>query len=146
MVWSCKQNASGKASQTSFTCESKRGKADGTTTNTMGKLHWRFRMEPLGASTKWNVGSCGGPWCVAAQSWSAAPATLTDMSGLERRRRSISKNFTPPYSLILLSLLSEHVLKQKLSLNMPKNALFLLKNRKQVDERYFCWILYNLDK
>jgi len=51
--------------------ESKREKAGETTTNTMGSLHWESWMEPLGASTKRNVGSGGGPWCVAAQSWAA---------------------------------------------------------------------------
>jgi len=30
-------------------------------------------MEPVGASTKQNVGSGGGLWCVAAQSWAAVP-------------------------------------------------------------------------
>jgi len=81
MVWPCKQNASEKVSQTSFICETKREKAGGTTTNTLARLHWGFRMEPLGASTKRYVGGGGRPWCVADQSWAAAPATLTDMSG-----------------------------------------------------------------
>jgi len=44
-------------------------------------------MEPLGASNKQNVGRGGGPWCVAAQSWAAAPATLTDMSGLWKKKK-----------------------------------------------------------
>jgi len=74
MVWSCKQNASGKASQTSFTCESKREMAGGM--NTMGGLHWGSWMEPLGASTKWNVGNGGRPWCVAAQSFSERRKSL----------------------------------------------------------------------
>jgi len=39
----------------------------------------------LGASIKRNVGCGGGPWCVAAQSWAAAPATFTDMSGRWRK-------------------------------------------------------------
>jgi len=38
-------------------------------------------MEPVEATTKRNVVSGGGPWCVAAQSWAAAPATHTDISG-----------------------------------------------------------------
>jgi len=61
MVWSCKQNASEKASQTSFTFESKREKTGGTTTNTMSRLHSGSWMEPLGALTKRNVESGGGP-------------------------------------------------------------------------------------
>jgi len=61
-------------------------KAGGTTTNTLARLHWGYWMEPLGASTKRNVESGGGPWCVAAQSWAAAPATLTDMSGLWKKK------------------------------------------------------------
>jgi len=52
----------------SFTCKSKSEKLIG--------------RPPLGASAKQNVGGGGGPWCVAAQSWAAVPATLTDMSGL----------------------------------------------------------------
>jgi len=48
-----------------LTCKSKREKAGGTTTNTLARLHWGSRMEPLRASTKWNVGGGGGPWCVA---------------------------------------------------------------------------------
>jgi len=39
MVWPCTQNTSRKAFQTSFTCESKREKTGGTTTNTLGRLH-----------------------------------------------------------------------------------------------------------
>jgi len=79
MVWPCKQNASGKAFKTSFTCESEREKKpSGTTTNTLGRMDGtaedmdgttlRKWMEPLGASTKRNVGGGSGPWCVAAQS------------------------------------------------------------------------------
>jgi len=48
-------------------------------TNTLKWLHWGSRMELLGASTKRNDGGSGRPWCVAAQSWAAAPANLTDM-------------------------------------------------------------------
>jgi len=47
MVWPCKQNALGKVFQTSFTCESKRKKAGGTTTNTQARLPY---IEDLG----WN--------------------------------------------------------------------------------------------
>jgi len=39
MVWPYKQNALGKASQTSFTCEIKREKAGGTDYKTLGRLH-----------------------------------------------------------------------------------------------------------
>jgi len=44
-------------------------------------------MEPIGAVTKGNVGSGGGPWCVAAQSWAAdAPQSSRTWAGAERRR------------------------------------------------------------
>jgi len=72
-----------EASQTSFTCESRR-KAGGMTINMLGRLHWGSWMEPVGASTMQNVGSGGGPQCVVAQSWAAASATLIDMSRLRR--------------------------------------------------------------
>jgi len=45
MIWQCKQNASGKASQTSFTCESKREKASG-----QPRTRWQDYIEDLG----WN--------------------------------------------------------------------------------------------
>jgi len=41
--------------------KSKRKKASGTTTNTLARLHLGSRMEPLGVSTKQNVGGGGGP-------------------------------------------------------------------------------------
>jgi len=44
-------------------------------------------MEPLGASIKRNVGGNSGPWRGAAQSWAAAPATLTDMSGHWKKKK-----------------------------------------------------------
>jgi len=52
MVWPCKQNASGKASQTSFTCESKTEKAKWDDHERDGQdyiedLRWnRLRLKP----------------------------------------------------------------------------------------------------
>jgi len=59
-----------------------------TTTNTLAKLHWGYWMESPGALPKRNVGGGGGPWCVAAQSWAAAPATFTDMSGFWKMKKN----------------------------------------------------------
>jgi len=108
MVWSCKQNALGKVSQTSFTCESKREKACGT--NTLATLHWGFWMEPLGASTKRNVGGGDRPWCVAAQSWAAAPATLTDMSGHWKKKKKHLRKEKNEFIFILRLSLSNWLL------------------------------------
>jgi len=54
------QNASGKASQTSFTCESERETVSWTIANTLGRLHRGYWMVPLGVSTKQNVGGVVG--------------------------------------------------------------------------------------
>jgi len=69
----------GKASQTSFTCKSKREKGQWDDHETLERLHWGSWVEPVGTSTKWNVGGGGGPWFVATQSWAAASAILTDI-------------------------------------------------------------------
>jgi len=60
-----------------FSYLSKRKRASGM--NTLGRLHWGSWMEPLRTSAKWNVESGGGPWCVVAQSWAAAPKNHEDM-------------------------------------------------------------------
>jgi len=60
-----------KRKETSF-YESKKEKAGGTTTNTLGRLHWVSRMKPVGFSTKQNAGCGGRRWSVAAQSWAVS--------------------------------------------------------------------------
>jgi len=65
VVWPCKQNASGKASQTNFTCESK--KSGGMISNRLGRLHWgsrmewnRFRINQAKSWKWWWTEMCGG--------------------------------------------------------------------------------------
>ena len=41
-------------------------------------------MESLGTSPKRNDGGDGRPWGVAAQSWAAAPATLTEKRAMKK--------------------------------------------------------------
>jgi len=48
-------------------------------------------MEPFGDSTKRNVDGGGRPWCVATQSWAAAPAIFTDMCGHWKKKKIILK-------------------------------------------------------
>ena len=41
-------------------------------------------MESLGTSPKRNDGGDGRPWGVAAQSWTTAPATLTEKRAIKK--------------------------------------------------------------
>jgi len=59
-------------------------KAGGTTTNTLGRLHWESWMKPHAVSTKRNVRGDGGPWYVAAQPWTCCPR---NPHGHERARK-----------------------------------------------------------
>jgi len=76
----CKQNASKKASQTSFT--------SGTTVNTLGKLHWGSRMESFRASTS-EVSEVVANRDVWRCSLELLPPqlTLTDMSGFWKKKK-----------------------------------------------------------
>jgi len=80
MVWSCKQNASGKASQTSFTCEGKRpvGRPRTRWADYIENLGWnRFGLQP---SEMLEVVVDRDVWRLNFKL--LPPETLTDMSGL----------------------------------------------------------------